>query len=71
MKPWNELTHEEKMACVSIAIKDPNWEIRLGAYREQGYTPEALKDTNPNIRREAEIYLRVKNIDQKTQQQVS
>jgi len=65
MKPYNQLTNEEKLACLSLypeeAKQDSNWVIRREAYRSLGYTEEAKQDSNPDIRREAELYFQIKN----------
>lgn len=64
MKNYNDLTTEEKLACVSLypdeAKKDENWLIRLEAYRALEFTDEAKKDEDGLIHREAEIYFRIK-----------
>lgn len=65
MKPYNELTMEEKVVCISLypeeAKRDGNGYIRLWACRVLGFTDEAREDKDPDIRREAEIYFNVKN----------
>jgi hypothetical protein len=57
MKPYNELTKEEKLACISLyaeeAKKDEDADIRLEAYHSLGYTDEAKKDKDDYIRLEA------------------
>ena len=57
MKPYNRLTREEKLACVSLypkeALKDEDNDIRLGAYRVLGAIEEAMKDESWYIRLEA------------------
>lgn len=71
MKKYNDLTYHEKLACVSLypeeALKDQSEYIRRDAYRALGYTPEALEDEDHEIRQEAKLYLKVKDIeDEKT-----
>ena len=64
MKPYNELTTEEKLACISLypeAKKDKYNYIRLEAHRAMGYTEEARKDEYWLIRQEAELYFKIKN----------
>ena len=57
MKPYNKLTREEKLACVSLypkeALKDEDNYIRLEAYRVLGFTKKALKDEYWCIRLDA------------------
>ena len=57
MKPYNELSLDEKIACISLypeeAKKDEDFDIRLEAYRALGFTDEAKKDVYWSIRREA------------------
>ena len=70
MKNYNDLTTDEKLACVSLypkeAKKDVNWYIRIEAFRALGYPKEAKKDVNDYIRREAEIFCEIKNELRKT-----
>jgi len=65
MKPYEGLTYEEKLACISLypeeAKKDSCWCIRQEAYRALGYTEEAKKDSDGSIRKEAELYFKVLN----------
>jgi hypothetical protein len=64
MKPYNELTIGEKLACLSLypdeAKKDENTDIRREAYRALGYTDEAKKDEDWYIRREAKLYFKIR-----------
>ena len=57
MKPYNTLTTEEKLACISLypeeTKKDSEWYIRLEAYRSLGFTEEAKKDSDWYIRLQA------------------
>ena len=57
MKPYNQLTKEEKLACISLypeeAKNDADWYIRREAYRILGFTEEAKKDKDWTIRHEA------------------
>ena len=57
MIKYNELTTEQKLACLSLfpkeAKKDENWSIRIQAYRALGYTEEAKNDEEWVIRRGA------------------
>ena len=57
MKKWNELTRDEKLACISLypeeAKKDEDYDVRLEAYHSFGYTEEAKKDKYWRIRLEA------------------
>src|SRR3990167_3021347 len=57
MKKYEELTREEKLACVSLypeeSKKDTNENIRREAWRVLGYTEEAKKDSSWIIRLEA------------------
>lgn len=68
MTPYNKLTIDEKLACISLypeeAKKDEDWYIRLETYRALGFTEEALKDENLDIRREARIYFRINSDDE-------
>jgi hypothetical protein len=65
MKPYSELTTEEKLACLSLypeeAKADSDWIIRREAYRALGYTEEAKADSYWIIRQEAELYFKVKD----------
>jgi len=54
MKNYNDLTTEEKLACLSLypeeAKKDEDLYIRLEAYRVLGFTEEAKKDEYWRVR---------------------
>ena len=56
MKNYNELTREEKLACMSLyteeAKDNEDGVIRQDAYRALGYTEEPKKDEDWYIRRE-------------------
>ena len=57
MKPYNTLTYDEKLACISLypeeSKKDMDNYIRQEAYRSFGYTEEAKEDSDWEIRQEA------------------
>lgn len=63
MRKWDELTREEKLACILLypedAKRDVDADVRQEAYRALGYTEDAKKDVNWNIRQEAKLYFKV------------
>lgn len=56
---FREYCGEMKTQALEFSSKDydnPNYQIRLAAYRTLGFTPKALTDPDVYIRREAHQY---------------